>query len=273
MPCSAAADLDRLFASIRRQRRAALAIYYPVGFPTREQSLETLHLLAATADVLELGLPYSDPMMDGPTIQQATHQALTAGFRVAHLFSTLRELRASTTAALLVMTYWQPVARFGPERFAAELAHAGAAGAIIPDLPLEEATPWLNAARAHHLHTVPVVAPNATADRLARICTTAGGMIYAPAAAGVTGHTGPLDSGLPAFVARLRTLTHLPISVGIGISDTEQARQAAQYADGVIVGSALIRRIQSTPGASGVRSALDLAHDLARGVRRLQSAA
>ncbi|MEU2357693.1 tryptophan synthase subunit alpha [Streptomyces misionensis] len=272
-PGPAARELDRAFRTARAAHRAALAAYYPVGFPTVEQSIVNLQALARHADVLEVGLPFSDPILDGPTIQQATSQALAAGFRMKHLFTAVRAIRTTTRASALVMTYWQPVAHRDPDRFAAELAHAGAAGAVIPDLPLEEAGPWLAAAHRHGLHTVPVVAPNASDERLARICATAGGMIYAPAVAGVTGHTGPLAPGLPAFVDRLRTHTCLPISVGIGVSTAEQAQQAAQYADGVIVGSALLRLIKDTPGPAGLRNALSLAHALSHGVRRLRHAA
>lgn len=272
-PGSAALELDRAFHTARAAQRAALAAYYPVGFPTVEESIVNLQALAQHADIVEVGLPFSDPILDGPTIQQATRQALTAGFRMRHLFTAIRAIRTTSRASVLVMTYWQPVAHRLPDRFAAELAEVGAAGAIIPDLPLDEAGPWLAAAHRHGLYTVPVVAPNASDERLARICATAGGMIYAPAAAGVTGHTGPLAPGLPAFVDRLRTHTHLPISVGIGVSSAEQARQAAQYADGVIVGSALLRPIKDTPGPGGLRNALSLAHALSLGVRRLRHAA
>ncbi|ATM24559.1 hypothetical protein SMD44_p10060 (plasmid) [Streptomyces alboflavus] len=159
IPGPAAHGLDRIFRTARSEHRAALAVYYPVGFPTVEQSLRLLPALAQYADIVEVGLPFSDPVMDGPTIAQATRQALAAGFRLTHLFTAIREIRTASRAAVLVMTYWQPVARRGADRFAAELAHAGAAGAIIPDLPLEEAGPWLAAARAHGLYTVPVVAP------------------------------------------------------------------------------------------------------------------
>ncbi|MER7688281.1 tryptophan synthase subunit alpha [Streptomyces sp. NPDC097610] len=272
-PGPAALELDRAFRTARAAQRAALAAYYPVGFPTIEQSILNLQALAEHADVIEVGLPFSDPVLDGPTIQQATSQALDAGFRMRHLLTAVRAVRTTSRASVLVMTYWQPVARRGADRFAAEIADAGAAGAIIPDLPLEEAGPWLAAAQQHGLHTVPVVAPTADDARLARICATAGGMIYAPAVAGVTGHTGPLAAGLPGFVTRLRTLTSLPVSVGIGVSSAEQAHRAAQYADGVIVGSALIRQIQNVPGPGGVRAALALARDLALGVRRLSAAA
>ncbi|MFJ6437844.1 tryptophan synthase subunit alpha [Streptomyces sp. NPDC091416] len=272
-PGLAALELDRAFLTARAAQRAALAAYYPVGFPTVEESIANVQALAQHADVVEVGLPFSDPILDGPTIQRATRQALDAGFRMKHLFTAVRAIRTASRASVLVMTYWQPVAHYDPQRFAANLAAAGAAGAIIPDLPLEEAGPWLAAARRHGLHTVPVVAPNASDERLARICATAGGMIYAPAVAGVTGNTGPLAPGLPDFVDRLRTLTRLPISVGIGVSDAEQAHQAAQYADGVIVGSALLRRIQDSPGPDGLRNALSLARALAHGVHRLRAAA
>ncbi|MFF8601814.1 tryptophan synthase subunit alpha [Streptomyces sp. NPDC015232] len=266
------AAFDRAFRTARAARRAAFAAYYPVGFPTVEQSLVNLQALAQHADVIEVGLPFSDPVLDGPTIQQATRQALDAGFRMKDLFTAVRAIRTATRAAVLVMTYWQPVADQA-DRFAAELAEAGAAGALIPDLPLEEAGPWLAAARRHGLHAVPLAPPTASDERLARICAAASGMIYAPATSGVTGHTGPLAPDLPAFVDRLRAYTRLPISVGIGISNAEQAHQAAEYADGVVVGSALLRHIQANPGPDGIRAAVTLARDLALGVRRLPGAA
>ncbi|GHG13786.1 tryptophan synthase alpha chain [Streptomyces filamentosus] len=214
------AAFDRAFRTARAARRAALAAYYPVGFPTVEQSLVNLQALAQHADVVEVGLPFSDPVLDGPTIQQATRQALDAGFRMKDLFTAVRAIRTASRAAVLVMTYWQPVAD-QVDRFAADLAEAGAAGALIPDLPLEEAGTWLAAARRHGLHAVPLAPPTASDEHLARICAAASGMIYAPATSGVTGHTGPLAPDLPAFVDRLCAYTRLPISVGIGISNAD----------------------------------------------------
>ncbi|MFF3358828.1 tryptophan synthase subunit alpha [Streptomyces sp. NPDC002917] len=259
--------LGAAFATARAEGRAALAAYWPVGYPTFDQSMNALHAISASADILELGVPFSDPMLDGPVIQRATAQALANGFRMRHLFAAIRELAASSTAALLVMTYWQPVARFGPERFAAELACAGAAGVILPDLPLEETGPWLAAARSRALHTVLVAAPASTDARLASVCAAASGMVYAPAMAGVTGTQGPLASGLPAFIERLRAVTALPVGVGFGVSTADQAAIVSTFADAVIVGSALIRQLNTSPGPAGIVAAAALARELADGVR------
>ncbi|MEU7072907.1 tryptophan synthase subunit alpha [Streptomyces narbonensis] len=265
--------MTQALAHARRRGRAALAAYLPAGYPTFAQSLDTLHLLATTADVLEIGLPYTDPLMDGPVIQHAAEQALRAGFRTEHLFTIVRELAAASRTALVVMTYWQPVHHFGPRRFAQRLAAAGGTGVIIPDLPVDEATEWLDAAHEHHLDTVFVVAPNATDQRLARVCAAASGMVYAPATTGVTGAQGPLHPDLPAFVNRLRTLTHLPVGVGIGVSTPAQAALVGTYADAVIVGSAFIRAIDSAPGPAGPLQAALLAQRLADGLASRPAAA
>ncbi|MGW1158947.1 tryptophan synthase subunit alpha [Streptomyces sp. NPDC002519] len=267
VPLPRSSRLEDVFTTARSQSRAALAAYLPAGYPTREQSLDAFHLLAAAADVIEVGLPFSDPMLDGPAIQRANAQALRAGFRIEDVFATVRELAASSTAALLVMTYWQPVHRYGAARFAHRLASAGGAGVIIPDLPVEEATDWLHAARDHGLDSVFVVAPNSTDQRLARVCEAASGMIYAPATAGVTGTQDPLHPELHAFVERLRTLTPLPISVGIGVSTPEQAAAVASFADAVIVGSAFVRALDAHPGSAGAIEVGLLAQRLARGLR------
>ncbi|MFE0774303.1 tryptophan synthase subunit alpha [Streptomyces sp. NPDC058861] len=268
-----ASHLEQALARARGQGRAALVAYLPAGYPTLDQSLDALHLLATTADVIEIGLPFSDPLMDGPLIQRAAEQALRAGFRTEHLFTTVRELAAASNAALVVMTYWQPVHHYGPARFAQRLAAAGGAGVIIPDLPVEEASEWLNAAHQHRLDTVFVAAPNATDQRLARVCAAASGMVYAPATTGVTGSQGPLHPDLPAFVDRLHTLTDLPVGVGIGVSTPEQAALVGTYADAVIVGSAFIRALGSAPGSAGALQAALLAQRLADGLLHSRPAA
>lgn len=260
----AAARLERTLAP----RPAALAAYLPAGYPTLGQGIAALQALAAHADVLEVGLPFSDPVMDGPTVAAAAATSLAAGFRTADLFTILSEVAATTTADLLVMTYWQPVHRWGAHRFAAALAEAGGAGVILPDLPVEEATTaWLPAAHAHGLHSIFVAAPNSSDARLTRVCGAGSGMVYAPATAGVTGSTGALHRGLPAFVKRLRTVTSLPVGVGIGVHTAAQAQEVGAYADAVIVGSALIRHLQQAPGARGRAAAAALAAELAAGVR------
>lgn len=264
----AASRLDMTFVVTRAGGRAALAAYLPVGFPTFSQSLDALCALSEHADVLELGLPHRTPALDGPVIQAASAEALADGFRIRDLFLACRVLSAGSSADLVVMTYWQPVSLYGPERFAQELTDAGAAGVVLPDLPLEAAGPWLAAARANGLHTVFVAAPRASDIQLARVGAAGSGMIYAPATPGVTGSTGPLHPDLSGFVERLRGLTALPVGVGIGVSSADQAHAVSEYSDAVIVGSALVRRIQETRGRRGIQAAAAFASDLSAAVVR-----
>jgi tryptophan synthase alpha chain len=260
-----AAALDRAFATARAEHRAALLGYLPVGYPDRATSLHALSALAEHADILELGLPYSDPILDGPSIQRANTRALQAGFRIPDLYAAAREL--SGQVPVLAMTYWNPVARHGPERFAENLADSGAAGVILPDLPVEEADHWLDAAAQHGLRTVFVVAPTAPDARLKRICTASGGFVYLPAAPGITGHAGGPARQLPTTIERLRGITDLPIGVGIGVSTPAQAADAGRHADAVIVGSALVDRLADSPSlAAGPAAVAELAAELAAGL-------
>ncbi|MGW6145599.1 tryptophan synthase subunit alpha [Streptomyces sp. NPDC055140] len=264
----APARFDQVLARARADNRAALATYLPAGYPTQDQSLRILHRLAEVTDVIELGWPYSEPTLDGPVIARAAAQSLTAGFRVRHLLESIRSL-ATSPASVLVMAYFPPLYKYGLDRAARDLAHAGAAGVILPDLPIEEADAWLTAAQHFGLHTVFVVAPSTTDARLSRICAAAGGMLYAPAVAGVTGSTGPLHDALPTFVQRLRAATDLPIGVGIGISTPAQAQEVSRISDVTIVGSALIRSIDAAEGPwQQAEAAVDLARSLAAGLRR-----
>ncbi|MFJ2627688.1 tryptophan synthase subunit alpha [Streptomyces sp. NPDC087532] len=252
----AAAALDEAFCT----SRPLLAAYLPAGYPTPAASLDLLHQLASQADILEVGWPYSDPLMDGPVIQQAAAQALAAGFTIRHLLRTVRSLAGH--AHVLVMGYYQPLHRYGLRRAAESLAEAGAAGVILPDLNIDEAAAWLTEAKRAGLHTVFVVAPTAADNRLRRIGAAGGGMLYAPATTGVTGSTAALHTGLRPFVHRLRTLTPLPVGVGIGVTRPEQAAEIGQFANAAIVGSALIRAVRSAPGGRGITAALSLADEL-----------
>ncbi|MFF5019008.1 tryptophan synthase subunit alpha [Streptomyces sp. NPDC001165] len=252
----AAHALDAAF----RARSPLLAAYLPAGYPDLATSLDLLHQLAASADVLEVGWPFTDPVMDGPVVQEAGAQALAAGFTVRHLMQTVRSLAPVTH--VLVMGYYQPLYRYGLRRTAEELAAAGAAGVILPDLNIDEAAPWLAEARRVGLHTVFVIAPTASDERLRRIAAAGGGMLYAPATAGVTGTTGTLSASLPSFVRRLRTLTSLPVGAGIGVSRPEQAAHIGQFADAAIVGSAFIRAVRDAPGRAGIAAAAQLAGEL-----------
>ncbi|MGZ4437665.1 MAG: tryptophan synthase subunit alpha [Nocardioides sp.] len=257
------------FEKARAEGRAALVGYLPAGFPDVPGSAEAMKVMVENGcDVIEVGLPYSDPVMDGPTIQAAAQQALEQGTRTADVLRTV-EAVASTGAPVVVMTYWNPVERYGVERFAADLAGAGGAGLITPDLVPDEAAGWIAAADAHDLDKIFLVAPSSTDTRLRATVEACRGFVYATAVMGVTGaRTSTSDLAGP-LVARTRAVTDLPIGVGLGVSDGDQAAEVAAYADGVIVGSAFVRRLLDAPDrATGLASLAELTRDLADGVRR-----
>ncbi|MEV6496214.1 tryptophan synthase subunit alpha [Streptomyces prunicolor] len=272
-PSWSAAGLDHALARSRAEQRAALGLYLPVGYPTRAAGLDALHLMAKHADVLQLGVPHTDPVLDGPVIRRAAAQALDAGFRMRDLFDAATELTAAGTTAVLAMSYWTPIEVYGPRAFAEELAAAGVAGVLVPDLPETEtetgtaAATWQRAARAAGLHTSTLIPPRASDAHLAALGSVTSGLIHVPATPGLTGARRPLSPYLPHLVRRVRTLTGLPVAVGIGIGTPDQAAQASAYADSVIVGSAVIRRMHSQPGAAAVTAA-EAARDFAEGVRR-----
>jgi tryptophan synthase alpha chain len=267
---SPSTPLDDVLAAARAQSRAALATYLPVGYPDPVTGLDALHQLAHSADIVELGVPHTHPVLDGPVIQHAVAQALTGGFHMRDLFSTTEALTASSTAAMVVMSYWAPIARYGPADFARHLAAAGGSGVLIPDLPSCAASTWRKTARAAGLHTIPLIPPHASAARLAAIGAVHSGMAYAPATPGTTGASRPLSPYLPRLVRRVRKATGLPVAVGIGIGTPEQAMQVSAYADTVVVGSAVIRRMQAhrnDPAAAAAAAAYDFA-DAVRSIRR-----
>ncbi|MGP4114074.1 tryptophan synthase subunit alpha [Streptomyces sp. 4N509B] len=262
--------LDATLAATRAEGRAALIGYFPAGFPSVDGGIRAAVALAeAGCDVLEIGLPHSDPVLDGPVIQTADDIALRGGVRIADVMRTIREAHAATGVPALCMTYWNPVDRYGPERFAAELAEAGGAGCILPDLPVEESEVWRKAAAAHGLATVFVVAPSSRDDRLATITAAGSGFVYAASLMGVTGTRAAVSRDAEALVRRTRATTELPVCVGLGVSDAAQAAEVAGYADGVIVGSAFVKRLldHGQDEEAGVRALRELAADLARGVR------
>jgi tryptophan synthase alpha chain len=262
--------VQEAYARARSEGRAALVGYLPAGFPTLEGSIEAIKVLVdAGCDVIEIGLPYSDPVMDGPTIQDAAQQALEAGFRTTDVMRAV-EATAATGVATLVMTYWNPVERYGVERFAADLASAGGSGLITPDVTPEEAGPWLESSAAHGLDRVFLVAPSSTEQRLRYTTEHCSGFVYATAVMGVTGARAATSDLAGPLVGRTRAVTDLPIGVGLGVSDGDQAAEVASYADGVIVGSAFVRRLLDARGDRD-RALADLrtlTEDLAGGVRR-----
>jgi tryptophan synthase alpha chain len=219
-------------------------------------------------DAIEVGLPYSDPVMDGPTIQAAAQQALEQGVRVRDVLRTV-EAVAATGAPTLVMTYWNPVERYGVDRFAADLASAGGAGLITPDLVPDEADAWVAAADAHDLDKVFLVAPSSTDARLAMTAAACRGFVYATAVMGVTGARESTSELAGPLVERTKKVTDLPVAVGLGVSTGDQAAEVARHADGVIVGSAFVRVLLDAPDRStGLAALADLTRDLADGVRR-----
>ena len=258
------------FETARSEGRAALVGYLPAGFPDVEGSIEALRIMVdAGCDVIEVGMPYSDPVMDGPTIQAAAQQALERGVRTRDVLHTVEAIAATGTPAV-VMTYWNPVARYGVTRFARDLAAAGGAGLITPDLTPDSADDWIQAADLHDLDKIFLIAPSSTDARIAMTTAACRGFVYATAVMGVTGaRTSTSDLAGP-LVKRARAATDLPIAVGLGVSDGDQAAELASYADGVIVGSALVRALLDHPDdrAAGRAALRALTEELAAGVRR-----
>ena len=259
--------LEQTFARTRAEGRAALVAYLPAGYPSVQGGIDALvAMVDAGVDVVEVGLPYSDPLMDGPTIQAASEAALRGGITTQGVLATV-EAVAATGAPTLVMTYWAPVERYGVDAFATDLAAAGGVGVITPDLTPEEAGPWITATDAAGLDRVFLVAPSSSPERIDVVCSITTGFVYAASLMGVTG-VQSVSAAAPALVERTRPHTSLPVAVGLGVSTAAQAVDVARYADGVIVGSAFVRLLldAATP-ADGVAAVGRLAADLARGVR------
>ena len=256
------------FEKAAAEGRAALVGYLPAGFPSVDGAIRAAVAMAeAGVDVLEIGLPYSDPLMDGPVIQEATHRALAAGTRVTDVLRTVQAV-AGTGVALLVMTYWNPVDHYGVASFAADLASAGGAGLITPDLPPEESGQWFAAADKHGLDRVFLVAPSSSDQRIVRITAACRGFVYAASLMGTTGARDSVGAAAAGLVSRTKAVTSLPVAVGLGVRDGGQAAEVAGFADGVIVGSAFVQRLLTAPDeAAGLAAVRELTAELAAGVR------
>lgn len=259
------------FEKAKAESRAALVGYLPAGYPDVQGGIDALKVLVdAGCDVIEIGLPYSDPVMDGPTIQAAAQAALEGGVRTADVLRTV-EAVAATGTPTLVMTYWNPVEKYGVERFATDLANAGGAGLITPDLTPDFAPEWIAAADAHDLDKVFLVAPSSTEERIAMTTAASRGFVYATAVMGVTGARTTTSDLAGPLVARTKAAAgDLPVGVGLGVSNGDQAAEIAAFADGVIVGSAFVRVLldHAHDRAAGLRALAALTEDLAGGVRR-----
>jgi len=257
--------MSRVEAAIQKAQdagRGAFIGYLPVGFPDLATSIQAAITLARNgADIIELGPPYSDPVMDGPVIQEATQTALAAGFRMRDLFTAVREISAATDVPVVVMTYWNPVMQYGVDRFADDLLAAGGAGLITPDITPEAAGEWISASTRTGLDRIFLAAPTSTDERLKLVVNSSTGFIYTVSTMGITGERADLDKAARTLVARLRAHGARRACVGIGISTADQIADVVEYADGAIVGTALVRALRD----GGLEALADVAKTLAAG--------
>lgn len=255
--------LASLFKSCRAEDRAALIGYLPTGFPDVPTSISAMTALVESGcDIVEVGIPYSDPGMDGPTIAAATEAALRGGVRVRDTLAAVEAISKAGGRAV-VMTYWNPILHWGVDAFARDLASAGGLGLITPDLIPDEAEEWLAVSDAHDLDRIFLVAPSSTPERLATTVEASRGFVYAASTMGVTGARDAVSVAAPELVKRVRAISDIPVGVGLGVRSREQAAQIGAYADGVIVGSALVSALKD--GIPAVRA---LTEELADGVRQ-----
>lgn len=245
--------------------RAALIGYLPAGYPTLQESIDAGIALAQNGcDIIEIGIPYSDPVMDGPVIQEATSLALANGFHVSQAFDVVRAITDNTDAAVVIMTYWNPVLRMGVDTFAKRLADAGGAGLITPDLIPDEAAEWIEASDKYGLDRIFLAAPTSTPERLALVAKSSRGFVYGVSLMGVTGARSEVSHQAESVVQRTREAGAERVCVGIGVSTPEQAAEIARYADGVIVGTALVAALRD----GGANAVAQLVSELSQGVHK-----
>jgi tryptophan synthase alpha chain len=245
--------IGKRFAELKARGEGALVAFIVAGDPEPARSEEILEATAdGGADIIELGAPFSDPLADGVVIQEASQRALRRRTSLLELLATVRRFRRRAETPLLVMTCYNLVLQFGLGRFAGEARAAGLDGALITDLPPEEADPWLAEARKQDLDTIFLLAPTSGKDRLAAIAERSRGFLYCVSRMGVTGERGSLPPELPAFLARARAATSLPLAVGFGLSTREQVRVVCQLAEGAVVGSAIVRVIAENAASQEV---------------------
>lgn len=237
----------------RAKGEGSLIGYFPAGYPTVEDSVTALVAMAQEGcDVLEVGVPYSDPVMDGEIIQKATEVALSNGFKLSMLFEVIHRVREQTTVPMLVMSYWNPVIRFGLERFAEQLSASGAQGMITPDLIPDEASSWLAVSEREGLERVFLVAPSSSPARTKQNAEASRGFVYAVSTMGITGERAELDRLARSVTEGIRQVSDIPVCVGVGVSTGEQVAEVNGYADGAIVGTAIIRAYEEG-GLDGLR--------------------
>ena len=240
--------LAERFAARRERGRTTFVAFLTAGDPSLERTVEiACGLEAAGVDVLELGVPFSDPLADGPVIQRASDRALKRGVRLDDVLAAVRGIRRHSQLPVVLFSYANPLMRYGLKRLAADAAEAGVDGVLVTDLPPEEAGDWIESARRVDLDTIFLAAPTSPDERLRRIAEASRGFVYAVSRTGVTGERDALSEDGAALVRRLRAVTRTPIALGFGVSTPEQVRAAAEVADGVVVGSAIVRFLEEHP--------------------------
>ena len=256
--------LHEAFARAKSENRAALIAYLPAGYPTEDGAVECIAaMVEGGVDIVEIGFPYSDPVMDGPTIQEAVNVSLVGGTKSATVINTVKRVSDLGVPAL-VMSYWNPIERYGLDTFAEDFHAAGGVGVITPDLTPEEAEDWIDATNSNDVDRVFLVALSSSDERIAKVANATTGFIYAGAVMGVTGARTSVSDAIEGLVAKVRRHSDLPVAVGLGVSTPEQAHEIAQYADGVIVGSAFVTAIKKD-GPAGAKA---LAQALSQGLSR-----
>lgn len=241
--------IGRCFASLAREGRKAFIAFVTAGDPSLERTIEVAAVLEeAGVDILELGVPFSDPLADGPVIQRASDRALKQGTRLASVLDAVRRIRARSELPLLLFSYVNPLLRYGLDRLATDAAAAGVDGVLVTDLPPEEGGAWIACARRAGIDTVFLAAPTSPEARLKRVVDCSRGFVYAVSRTGVTGERDALSGDAAGLVGRLKALTGTPVALGFGLSTPEQVRAAAEVADGVVVGSAIVRFLEEDPG-------------------------
>lgn len=260
--------LDELLVKLKGERRAALIGFLPAGFPSVPECVELIQsMIAGGVDAIEIGFPYSDPVMDGPVIQAASELSLKRGTSAKDVMAIVSKV--SEYAPTLVMTYWNPIERYGVDSFVKDLVSGGGSGVITPDLTVEESAEWIASTSEHNARRVYVVAPTTSDARLQKVSEASSGFIYAASLMGVTGTRDAVSSEARNLVERLRKFTSKPVGVGLGVSTPEQAAEVAQYADGVIVGSAFIKAIQESKNIDEAKMRVfELAKALSAGLKR-----
>jgi len=258
--------IEKRFKMLKERNEAALIPFVTAGYPDLRRCRDIVLALAeAGADIIELGIPYSDPVADGPVIQAASQQALSAGMDLEAFFGLVSEIRQSTDVPLVAMTYYNPVFVYGQERFADNCRRCGIDGVIVSDLPPEEGGEWLKIAAGAGLDTILLVAPTSTEERLRRVIDSASGFVYCVSRLGVTGTDQDLSDSLRPRLERMRAMTDKPLCVGFGISTAEHVRQVAALADGAVVGSALVRLVAGNDGAPDL---IDRVREFAVGLKK-----